>query len=115
MLVGLVAGVLAGFVGLGGGFIIIPLFVNVLGLPMKKASGTSLASVCILALPGAIQQIMLGNAQVGIALAMACGSIPGAILGADLVKRLPERTLRLAFGALLLLAAVLLVVNELTF
>ena len=112
VLVGIVSGFAAGFVGLGGGFIMIPIFVWVLGLPMKKASGTSLIAICILAIPGVIQHMMLGNVEVAIGLTMAAGSIPGAIVGASLVKRLPERTLRFAFSILLLLAAAMLAINE---
>ena len=113
ILVGLAAGLMAGYIGVGGGIIMIPLFVSVLGLPMKKASGTSLIAVCILAIVGVVQQWTLGNVQVVLAIAFACGSIPGAFIGAGLVKRLPERTLRLAFGCFLLVVAVILALNEL--
>ena len=110
--IGLGAGVASGYVGVGGGFIMVPLFLSVIGIPMKKASGTSLIAVTILAIPGVIEQALLGNVHFMIGIAMAVGSIPGAVLGAQLVKRVPERTLRIMFGAFLLLMAVVLVVNE---
>ena len=47
------------------------------------------------------------------AIAVVAGSIPGAILGARLAKRVPERALRFGFGAVLMVAAVLLVLQEL--
>lgn len=111
-LIGVVAGFMGGYVGVGGGFIMVPLFVSMLGIPMRLASGTSLTAVCILAIPGVIEQAVLGNIDYMVGVAMMVGSIPGAIVGANLVKRVPERALRFAFALFLLLMAVLLVVNE---
>ena len=110
--IGLVAGFASGYVGVGGGFIMVPLFVSMLGIPMRLASGTSLTAVCILAIPGVIEQAVLDNIDYMVGVAMMVGSIPGAIVGANLVKRVPERALRFAFALFLLLMAVLLVVNE---
>lgn len=111
-LIGLGTGIASGYVGVGGGFIMVPLFLSVLAVDMRYASGTSLIAVTILAIPGAIAQGMLGNVQVLAGLAIAVGSIPGALIGASLVKRVPERMLRLFFGIMLLCVAVLLAVNE---
>lgn len=111
-IIGIVAGFMSGYVGVGGGFIMVPLFVSMLGIPMRLASGTSLTAVCILAIPGVIEQAVLGNIDYMVGIAMMVGSIPGAIVGASLVKRVPERALRFAFALFLLLMAVLLVVNE---
>lgn len=111
-LIGVVAGFMSGYVGVGGGFIMVPLFVSMLGIPMRLASGTSLTAVCILAIPGVIEQAVLDNIDYMVGVAMMVGSIPGAIVGANLVKRVPERALRFAFALFLLLMAVLLVVNE---
>lgn len=111
-LIGVVAGFMSGYVGVGGGFIMVPLFVGMLGIPMRLASGTSLTAVCILAIPGVIEQAVLGNIDYMVGVAMMVGSIPGAIVGANLVKRVPERALRFTFALFLLLMAVLLVVNE---
>ena len=111
--VGAAAGVASGYVGLGGGFIMVPLLLSVLDMPMKMASGTSLIAVMILATPATIMQCMLGNVEVLAGIAMACGSIPGAAIGARLTRVVPERALRFAFAAFLLVAAILLVVKEL--
>lgn len=109
---GVIAGVASGYVGVGGGFIMVPLFIALGAIPMKKASGTSLIAVTILAVPGVVMQAMMGNVMFAAGIAMAIRSIPGALFGANLVKRIPERALRLIFGAVLLCTAVVLAVNE---
>ena len=110
--IGLFAGLISGYVGVGGGFIMVPLMMSVIGLPMKKASGTSLIAVLILAIPGAISQGLLGNIDYLTGIATACGTIPGAYLGGQLAGRVPERTLRFAFAGFLAIAAVLTAVKE---
>ena len=110
--IGLIAGFMGGYVGVGGGFVMVPLFISVLGISMREASGTSLVAVCILAVPGVIEQALLGNVHVSVGLAIAVGSMPGSILGASLVKRIPESALRLLFASFLLVVAVMLVLNE---
>ncbi|MDO4842233.1 MAG: sulfite exporter TauE/SafE family protein [Phoenicibacter congonensis] len=111
--IGAIAGFMSGYVGVGGGFIMVPLFISLLGISMRLASGTSLTAVCILAIPGVIEQAIFGNIHYTIGIAMACGSIPGAVLGANLVKKVPERLLRFIFAGFLLVGAVLLILNEL--
>ena len=110
--IGLTAGLASGYVGVGGGFLMVPLFISVLGVMMRKASGTSLVAIMILAIPGVVYQGMLGNIDYLAGIAMAVGSIPGAVIGANLVRRVPERQLRIAFGVFLLISAVVLLGNE---
>lgn len=110
--IGAIAGLASGYVGVGGGFVMIPLFMVLFGTPMKMTSGTSLFAICILAIPGVAGQLALGNVQVVAGAAMAAGAIPGAVLGANLMRHVPERLLRLIFAALLVFAAIMLVVRE---
>lgn len=110
--IGLVAGLASGYVGVGGGFIMVPLMLSIIGIPMRKASGTSLIAVMILAIPGVIEQGIIGNINYLAGIAIVIGTIPGAAVGARLVTKVPERTLRLLFGCFLIVAAVMLVLNE---
>lgn len=110
--IGLVAGVASGYAGVGGGFLMVPLFVGLVGMPMKKASGTSLIAVMILAIPGVVTQLLLGNVEVLIGIAVVCGTIPGAAMGARLIKRISEERLRFVFAFFLLFAALLMVFRE---
>ena len=110
--IGLIAGLASGYVGVGGGFIMVPLMLAVLGIPMSLASGTSLIAIMILAIPGVIEQALLGNIEYLAGIAIVVGSIPGALVGARLVRMVPERQLRFIFGGFLLVAAVMLMLNE---
>ena len=110
--IGLIAGLASGYVGVGGGFIMVPLMLAVLDIPMSLASGTSLIAIMILAIPGVIEQGLLGNIDYLAGIAIVIGSIPGALVGARLVRVVPERQLRFIFGGFLLAAAVMLMLNE---
>lgn len=110
--IGLVAGLTSGYVGVGGGFIMVPLMLAILDIPMSLASGTSLIAIMILAIPGVIEQGLLGNIDYLAGIAIVVGSIPGALVGARLVRVVPERQLRFIFGGFLLVAAVMLMLNE---
>lgn len=110
--IGLFAGLISGYVGVGGGFLMVPLMIAFIGMPMKLASGTSLVAVVLLAIPGVIEQGIMGNVEYIAGLTVAVGSIPGAIIGAKLVRIIPERTLRFIFGGFLIIAAILLLINE---
>lgn len=110
--IGLIAGLASGYVGVGGGFIMVPLMLAVLDIPMSLASGTSLIAIMILAIPGVIEQGLLGNIDYLAGIAIVVGSIPGALVGARLVRVVPERQLRFIFGGFLLAAAVMLMLNE---
>ena len=66
----------------------------------------------LIAIPGTIEQGILGNISYTAGLAMAVGSMPGAVLGANLIKYVPERALRFGFAGFLAVVAVILVLNE---
>lgn len=111
LVIGLVAGVASGYVGVGGGFLMVPLMMQLLHLPMKMTSGTSLIAVFILAIPGTVTQALMGNVQWLAGISIAIGSIPGAYLGSRLIPRVPERALRFLFAGMLILAAILMITN----
>lgn len=112
LVIGMCAGLAAGYVGVGGGFLMVPLMIAFFKLPMKRASGTSLVAMIILAIPGIVGHAALGHVDFIAGIALAVGTIPGAAIGARLAQRVPERALRFAFAAMLAVAAVLLVIKE---
>jgi hypothetical protein len=81
-------------------------------MPMKIASGTSLVAIILIALPATILQCWYGNVDYLAGIAIACGSIPGALIGARLASKAPERALRFTFAAFLGVAALLMVLRE---
>jgi uncharacterized membrane protein YfcA len=113
VLIGCAAGFAAGMLGIGGGFIIIPLTCALFGFSMNEASGTSLIAILPLAITGTIAHAAAGQVEFLYGLAISIGTIPGAYLGARLSKRVPERTLRLLFGCVLVIVTIILVLNEL--
>jgi uncharacterized membrane protein YfcA len=108
-LAGVAIGAITGLVGVGGGFLFVPVLALAGGLEMKRAVGTSLVAIAVNA--GAALAGQLGHVELPLALAAGLSSVAvaGALLGARLVSWLPERVLRRAFGALVLAIAAWLV------
>ncbi|MDO8879709.1 MAG: sulfite exporter TauE/SafE family protein [Coriobacteriia bacterium] len=112
-LLGVGAGLYSGFLGLGGGFVVVPVLVRHFGFDMKRAIGTSLVVVSILAVPGSITHYLLGNVEVGLALGLALGVVPGALLGSHVTVRAQEKSVRLAFAGFLAAVGAVLALSEL--
>ncbi len=98
ILIGASAGTLAGLMGVGGGLIMVPLFVAFMGTEQHQAHGTSLAVIPFIALFGALPYVTHHYMRWDLALYVAVGSTLGVILGARLMARLPARLLRRLFG-----------------
>ncbi|MEW6388580.1 MAG: sulfite exporter TauE/SafE family protein [Thermodesulfobacteriota bacterium] len=108
-LIGLIAGVFGGLVGLGGGAIMIPLVVRFKGLSQHQAHGTSLMALVFTGLSGAITYYLNGSVDVLAAVLLAASAIFTASLGALSANALPEWQLKRAFGIFLILVSVILV------
>lgn len=98
---GLGAGLLSGMFGVGGGVVIVPALVLMLGYPQRLASGTSLAAIVPVATVGVISYAVSGDVQWIAALILAAGAVVGAQVGTWLLPRLPVRALQLGFSAFL--------------
>lgn len=105
--VGLVAGLLSGLLGVGGGIVMVPGFTQVARVPIKEAIATSLACVALFAVPGTVTHALLGDIDWRFALLLAVGVVPGARIGAGLTVRANDRRLRTVVAAFLGLTAVL--------
>ena len=101
---GLLAGVVAGLFGVGGGILFVPALVA-LGLGQIEAQATSLLAILPTVLAGAWNQHRYGNLRVRTALIVGVASIVGVEVGARIATSLPEDALRRLFGVLLLLVA----------
>jgi len=101
-LIGLAAGVLSGMVGIGGGVIIVPALVFILGLTQHQAQGTSLFVLSMPVLVLAVFNYWLtGNVNWRFGLIIASTFVIGAFLGSKLTLRLPEAWVKLIFGLLM--------------
>lgn len=111
--VGLLTGLLAGFFGVGGGFILIPILLAVYGMSAKSAFGTSLLVVACLSVPGTIAHSINHHVQFLLVLVMVLGAVPGSMIGSKLALRLKDSMLKRAFGAIMLAMAAFMVYKEL--
>ncbi len=101
ILLGIVAGFASGLLGIGGGIVLVPGLNALLGMPLKRALGTSLVVIAFLVVPGTIVHALLGHIDWAIFGWLTIGVIPGAALGSRWTIRARERTLRLVVGSFL--------------
>lgn len=106
IVVGLLAGIASGMLGVGGGVIIVPGLVIFLGLGQIEAEATSLLAIVPTALVGAWRQHSYGNLRLGDGVRLGLLAVAGAVVGAVLANVLPVRTIEIAFAALLVVIAV---------
>jgi hypothetical protein len=111
--IGALTGTYSGFLGLGGGFVLVPLLMRWLGFKIKPAIGTSLAAIAILAVPGTITHAVLGHVDWWLAGALAIGVVPGAWLGSRITLGASDRAVRIAFAVMLVSVGCLLAAGEL--
>ena len=110
---GVLVGAVTGFVGAGGGFLIVPALVLVGGLPMVAAIGTSLLVISMQSAAGLAGHLSGTSIPWSLALAVTVSAILGSLIGSRLCGRFQQDTLRRGFGRLVLAMAVLVLVEQL--
>jgi hypothetical protein len=108
--IGVVAGLLSGLFGVGGGVIVVPALMAFVGMDQRRASATSLVAIAPAAVVGAITYGLQGEVDWLAALTLAVGSVVGAPIGARLLRRLPLRVLPWIFVGFIAVVLVSLVV-----
>ncbi|GAB1431163.1 hypothetical protein MASR2M18_19980 [Ignavibacteria bacterium] len=103
---GAAAGFLSGFLAIGGGMILVPMFVKVNKLPLKNALATSLLCVAALSIPGSVAHLYLGHINLYIALILTICVIPAANVGARMAVKLRNATLERIYGVWMILFAI---------
>ena len=99
--IGLVAGLFSALFGVGGGIVIVPLLILLVGFDGKVATGTSLAAIGITALAGSILYAFEGHVDVAHAALVGLPAAVGAVVGTGIQQRVSGRALTLAFAGLL--------------
>jgi uncharacterized membrane protein YfcA len=110
VLSGLGLGVLTGFLGVGGGFLIVPALLRFARMPMHRAVGTSLAIIALNSASGFMAHLGELSGGLGMAAAFSVVAVVGVLGGTMLGRRLHPAGLKAAFGGLALAVASYLIV-----
>jgi uncharacterized protein len=98
VVVGLSVGVMTGFFGIGGGFLIVPALVLVLGMPTGLAIGTSLLVISLNALWAVLGYMEFGGLDWTLIATVSVGGVFGVLAGGKLASHVPEHALRTSFA-----------------
>ena len=110
---GAAVGTATGFVGAGGGFVIVPALVLVAGLPMTSAVGTSLLVISMQSAAGLAGHLNGAHLPWGTTVAVTASAVLGSLVGGRLTGRIPAPVLRRGFGYLVLAVAALVLAEQL--
>lgn len=111
---GLIVGLMTGFFGVGGGFLIVPALTLLLGLVMRRAIATSLAIITLTGVAALISHLAAGAQPDWPLTLVLCGAAAaGALAGSALGRRLPPQTLARAFSVVVAIVAVFLLIDVL--
>ncbi len=106
-------GLLTGVLGVGGGFLIVPALVLLVGLPMGQAVGTSLVVIAANSLAGFLGHLSTSAFDVTLTLVFVVAGLAGTFVGARLAQRVPAGRLRQAFAVFVMVLAVFLLYDNL--
>lgn len=109
ILIGLVAGIINGLFGSGGGTIIVPALVFILGIEDHKAHATTISIILPLTIISTFIYFKNGAIDFTICLYIALGGIIGGFLGAKLLNKVPKNILRKIFGIFMIIAGIRMV------
>jgi len=109
--VGTLGGAFSGLFGVGGGIVMVPLLILWAGFDERRATGTSLAAIVVIAAVAASVQAAYGNVEVDEGVLVGVPAVGGVLFGTWLQQRLPVRWISLGFACLLVALAVKLAVG----
>ena len=113
LVIGVVAGILSGFFGIGGGVVVVPALIVLVGLTQLQATATSLAALLLpVGILGVLNYYRVGAVNLPVAALLALGLLIGTYFGSRIALTLPEVVLRRGFAALLILVALQLLLRR---
>jgi len=111
--IGIITGVMAGMLGIGGAIIMIPALVFLLGISQQSAQGTSLAVMLPpVGIIAAYNYYKAGHVNIKFAIILAVCFLVGSYFGSKLALNLPQSVLKKIFGVLLLLVAARMLLSK---
>lgn len=113
LLIGLVAGIFSGLLGIGGGIIMIPALIYIFKMSQQNAQGTTLALMVLpIGLLAAATYYRAGHVNLTVALLVALGFFFGGLFGANMALSIPNEVLRKIFAVALIITAVHLLITK---
>ena len=109
--IGLLAGLFSGLFGVGGGMVMVPLLILLMGYGEREATGTSLLAIVVIAVAAVLAQATHDNVHVTKGLLIGLPAVLGVLGGTWLQQRTPGAIVRLGFAGLLVVSAVILVAS----
>ncbi len=106
ILIGIVAGILNGLFGAGGGCIVVPCLEKFLNIPQKKAHATAVGVILIMSIVSAVIYIIRGQFNFSLWLPVTIGGSVGGVLGGLLLPKISGKWLRVVFGTVIIITAV---------
>ena len=110
--IGFGVGLLTGFFGIGGGFVIVPVLMFVMGFPVRMAVGSSFLIIALTSIGGIIGHLDLNHLDVQLTGLVILGSLLGMLLGTQVAKTMREKTLRTSFAMLVGLTGLFMIVDN---
>ncbi len=102
MIIGLLAGIVSGLFSTGGGMILVPAFIHLLDVDATKARGTSVFCILPMVVTSSFFYYQGNFIDWKIAILCATGGAIGGYIGAKLLKKLPEKVMKIAFTIFLI-------------
>ena len=100
LVIGFGVGILTGFFGIGGGFLIVPALIGMLGFPAPMAVGTSLMIIALTTVGGIIGHLEMASVEPGVTAIVVTGSLLGILVGTTLSQKVDHRRFTTAFGVM---------------
>jgi uncharacterized membrane protein YfcA len=109
---GLSTGILSGLLGVGGGVVLVPMMVFLLGTEQHLAQGVSMLFIIPTALSGLYHLVKCKLVNVRVAVMIASGSLVGALVSANFVQYIPAADLKRLFGAFVIISGIRMVMPK---
>lgn len=113
--IGLFTGFLAGYLGVGGGIILLPVFAHIVHLNIRLSVGTSSFVILFISIYGSVSYFLKGSVDLSVAFFLILGASVGATLGASALHHAPDRLVKFTFAAVASAVGLSLIMKEMGF